>query len=171
MFPPHFTDEETETQRGNILPEVAFASDDRATCVCSRVVSSLCKCRCPCGTSMKLQHTYTHILAKLCSHSGTTTIVCCVTASCECVAVLSSCPFLLPRLCCQTMGWAPGWGSQTPQRSPSPCEHPFPLTDFSWAASVLTPLITSAWHVPVARAPRPGPTGFPWRRQREVRRS
>lgn len=84
-----------------------------------------------------------------------------------------SCPhasFSLLRLCCQTMGWASGWESQTPQRSPSPCKHLFPLTEFGWAASILIPLITSGWRVPVPRAPHPGPIGFPWRRQREVRR-
>lgn len=93
-----------------------------------------------------------------------------MTCLCDCMAILFSCPFPLPRLCCQMMGWASGWESQTPLRSLSPCKHLFPLTNFGWAASVLTLLITSGWRVPAARAPHPGPTGFPWRRQREVRR-
>lgn len=76
----------------------------------------------------------------------------------------------LPRLCCQTMGWAPGWESWTPQRNPSPYKHLFRLTNCGWATSILTPLTTSGWRVSVARAPHPGPTGFLWRHRREVRR-
>lgn len=68
------------------------------------------------------------------------------------------------------MGSASDWESQIPRRSRSPCKYPSPLTNYSWTASVLTVLITSGWHVPVARAPHPGPTGFPWRHLREVRR-
>lgn len=67
------------------------------------------------------------------------------------------------------MGWAAGRESQNPRRSPSPCKHLCPLTSFGWAASILTPLITSGCRVPAARAPHPGHTGFLWRHQREVR--
>lgn len=112
--------------------------------------------------------THTHILSKLCNHKDHHRAL--SDCSCDCMAILSSHPFSVPRLCCQMTGLASGWESQIPRRSLSPCKYPSPLTNYSWTASVLTVLITSGWHVPVARAPHPGPTGFPWRRLREVRR-
>lgn len=115
-------------------------------------------------------HTHTRIHPALQSCMVTrTTIEPCLTARVTVGAILSSCPFPLPRLCCQTMGRASGWESQTPQRSPSPFKHQFPLTNYGWTASDLTALITSGWHVLVARAPHSGPTGFLWRHLREVR--
>lgn len=79
--------------------------------------------------------------------------------------------FPILRLYCQTMGWASGWESQILRKNLSCCKYLCPLTSFGWKSSFLIPHITSGYPALAARAPRPGPIGFLWRPQKEVRRS